>query len=77
MGPGNPGVLRLFRGSYMGERIKVLLLRLRRYCGRDMLIKKLQKFTIQNISLNAAIEENAALEENAAVEEVIYQLNIF
>ena len=28
-----------------------------------MLIEKLEKFTIQNVSLNAAIEENAAVEE--------------
>ena len=31
-----------------------------------MLIRKLQKFTIQTVSLHAAIEENAAKEENAA-----------
>ena len=41
----------------IGDRIKALLLRPRRYCGRDMLIRKLQKFTTQNGSLNAAIEE--------------------
>ena len=39
------------------DRIKALLLRPRRYCGRDMLIRKLQKFTIQNVSLNATIEK--------------------
>ena len=32
-------------------------------CGCDVLIEKLEKFTIQNVSLNAAIEENAAVEE--------------
>ena len=41
----------------IGDRIKALLLRPRRYCGRDMLIRKLQKITTQNGSLNAAIEE--------------------
>ena len=40
-----------------GDCVKALLLRPSRYCGRDMLIRKLQKFTIQNVSLNAAIEE--------------------
>ena len=43
--------------SIWWDRIKPLLLRLRRYCGRDMLIRNLQKFTLQNVSLNAAIEE--------------------
>ena len=36
------------------------------------MIEKLEKFTIQNVSLNAALEENAAIEENATIEEVIY-----
>ena len=45
-----------------GDRIKALLLRPCRYCS--MLIRKLQEFTIVNVSLNTAIEENAAIEEN-------------
>ena len=32
-------------------------------CSCDVLIEKLEKFTIKNVSLNAAIEENAAVEE--------------
>ena len=33
------------------DHIKALLWRPRHYCGRDVLIRKLQKFTIQNVSL--------------------------
>ena len=54
--------------AWLRDRILGLLLRPRRYCSRDTLIRKLQKFTIQNVSLNAPIEENPAIEENAAVE---------
>ena len=43
---------------HKGNHIKVLLLWARRYCDRDVLIRKLQKFTMQNVSLNAAIEEH-------------------
>ena len=41
-------------------------MRPRCYCGHDVLIEKLEKFTIQNVILNAAIEESAAIEETAA-----------
>ena len=42
------------------DRIKAFLLGPRSYWGCDVLI---EKFTKQNVSLNAAIEENAAIED--------------
>ena len=46
-----------YKNSFSRGRIKALLLRPRCYCGCDVLIEKWEKFTIQNVSLNAAIEE--------------------
>ena len=40
--------------------------------GHDVLITNLQKFTILNLSLSAAIEKTAAIEETAAIEKVLY-----
>ena len=38
--------LSFFSSHLFGDRIKLLLLQPRRYCGRDVLIRNLQKFTI-------------------------------
>ena len=44
-------------GTRSGGHIKLLLLRPSRYCGRDVLIRNLQKFTIQKCNFMAAIDK--------------------